>query len=50
MPGADRLASLAEQRRKEVVASISERSRQRPKIVPRNSPLRVSGSERRWFR
>jgi hypothetical protein len=50
MPGADRLASLAEQRRKEVVASISERSRQRPKIVPRNSPLRVSGGERRWFR
>ena len=51
MEGADRAASLAEQRRKEMSAVISERSRTRPKIVPRNSPLRVSGMRAaRWFR
>jgi hypothetical protein len=51
MEGADRSASLAEQRRREMSAVISERSRTRPKIVPRNSPLRVAGMRAaRWFR
>jgi hypothetical protein len=51
MEGADRSASIAEQRRREMSAVISERSRTRPKIVPRNSPLRVAGMRAaRWFR
>ncbi len=50
MEGADRSASLAEQRRKEMMSVISERSRQRPKVVPRNSPLRVASQRSsRWW-
>lgn len=49
--GSDRLAALAEQRRREMVAAVSERSRTRPKIVPTNSPLRVGMQRsRRWLR
>lgn len=50
--GADLAARLAEQRRTEMVDAISERSRIRPKVVPRNSPLRVASQRgtrwRRW--
>ncbi len=40
--GADRRAATAAEARRDVDQMIAERSRQRPKIVPRNSPLRVS--------
>lgn len=39
--GAAASAELAEQRRREMIATMAERSRTRPKIVQRNSPLRV---------
>lgn len=49
--GAARCAAQAEERRKEMMQTLAERSRSaRPKVVPRNSPLRVANSSRRWLR
>lgn len=52
MEGSDRHAQLAERRRQELMSLISERSRIRPHIVQRNSPLRLAGrgTARRWGR
>lgn len=50
--GAARCHAQAEERRREMMQALAERSRSaRPKVVPRNSPLRVaSAGYRRWWR
>lgn len=45
--GADRCAALAEQRRRDVSQALAERSRTRPKVINRNSPLRGGGQRGR---
>lgn len=46
--GADRSAALAESRRRDLEQAIAERSRTRPKVINRNSPLRAGPQRGRW--
>jgi hypothetical protein len=48
--GADRAAALAESRRRELSSVLAERSRTRPRAIPRHSPLRGAGMPTRGWR